>query len=177
MVNNEKQGFEISQPPDLESGLLSDLNPLNAPRKDMTDVTKVCRVCGRERPAKKYLYSQTEDDHLEARCRTCRSWKPRTPPTKAQVTEYERELRLIMQEGIASLKNSYGDQPAEDLASRYRGEFSQFVMIAHDRAGLTKSWRYPIWAHPSSSPDFALTNHKKQTTIPDQSTAVTEEEK
>lgn len=123
-------------------------------RRDMTDVTKECEVCQRTLPAKMFLYSQQEDDHLETRCRTCRSWRDRkNPPSLATIAAYEDDLKRVLISSIMQI----ADRSDEDILGRvmqHRSQFESSVLLMHDRAGLSKLWKPPIWTHKSSASDY-----------------------
>lgn len=128
-----------------------------AQRRDLTGVTKVCESCQRELTAKMFLYSQQNEDHLEDRCRTCRSWRARkTMPSVTTIVSYENQLKGVLMEAIVRLAERYNSEHPLDTVLRYRSEFESMVLLLHERAGLSVKWKAPVWTHPSSASDYMV---------------------
>lgn len=125
-------------------------------RRDLSNYYKECESCRRTLHSKRFLYIQSTPDHLEDKCRTCRSWrKKRTPPPLQVVERFEEQLNQIIATCLAGLCEKY-ELPVNDALAAHRSEFEQMIEVAFNKHFDDKLWKMPVWIHSSSSPNFAV---------------------
>jgi hypothetical protein len=111
-------------------------------KKDLSDIEKVCKDCGRNLPSRMYLYDQNSDDRLRASCRTCSCYRDSNPPTIEEVIAYEDEINSFIKNGLLKFD-----------VERNRSEFEQFIWKKMLASGMLVKWRPPAWIHKTSIPD------------------------
>lgn len=135
-------------------GCSADYKPKKS-RLNYEGYTKLCGVCSRELEAKFYMHSHGADqDNLEKKCRTCRSWKQRkTPPSVEEVMAYETQLDNSICDAVELLTKRY-DQSVEEVLEQHRSELEQIIQVSLERQGLAEQWKLPLWIHATSDPAF-----------------------
>jgi hypothetical protein len=135
-------------------GCSADYKPKKS-RLDYTNYKKVCTVCERELEAKFFMHSHgADDDNLEKKCRTCRSWRKKgVKPSIEDVIGYESLLDSTIREAISILEERYEDS-IEDLMLAHRSEFEQVVQVLLVSKNTVQDWKMPLWIHASSDPEF-----------------------
>jgi hypothetical protein len=123
-------------------------------KRSFDGYVKRCALCDRELPADFFVRTNqgTQQDGLESKCLTCRSWRDRkSPPSLSQVLEYERDLDHVVTSAIVDLESLYPNEQVDVLLKKYRSELEQRVATKLARQGLDKEWKLPCWVHKKSS--------------------------
>ena len=124
-------------------------------RRDMKYVVKECNMCRRTLPSRSFLYSQKSVDHLEGKCRTCRSFLAGVP-TLDQVLAYEGGIKALIRRAVNGLYSYDEDKylDAVDIVAKHRGEFEQRVAVLFEQNEVLSSyWKLPVWVHVTSLPE------------------------
>lgn len=119
---------------DLCKDCIGDYQPTRS-RTDFTGYRKTCSLCLRELDHRRFLWEQHSSDKLSSKCRTCKSWKGKKPPTLEEIVNFEVVLKRILRTAAERVEN-----PSKD-----RAIFENYVVKSFDRSGLSENWKYPIW--------------------------------
>lgn len=120
-------------------------------RRDLANSTKQCAQCHRILKGVMFVAAATGDG-LEARCRTCKSWRSRLPAPVDEVVTHEREMAEIFSVAMAEVRLRYHCK-VEDVKRDHRSEFEQTVWSLMYRGQLLERWKPPVWLHSSSIPE------------------------